>query len=36
MTIDAEHNAIKPLVVVAIKGKKFTYATQIVRSRRPA
>jgi branched-chain amino acid transport system substrate-binding protein len=29
LTIDADHNAVKPLVVVAIKEKKFTYATQI-------
>jgi branched-chain amino acid transport system substrate-binding protein len=29
MTIDADHNANKPIVIVAIKGKKFTYATQI-------
>ena len=30
LTIDAGHNAIKPIVVVAVQGKKFTYATQIL------
>jgi branched-chain amino acid transport system substrate-binding protein len=30
ITIDAQHDAIKPLVVVAIKEKKLTYATQIL------
>jgi branched-chain amino acid transport system substrate-binding protein len=30
MTIDADHNAIKPIVVVAIKGKSFTYEAQIL------
>jgi branched-chain amino acid transport system substrate-binding protein len=30
ITINAEHDAIKPLVVVAIKEKKLTYATQIL------
>ncbi len=29
ITIDADHNAIKPLVVVAVRGKKLTYETQI-------
>jgi branched-chain amino acid transport system substrate-binding protein len=29
MTIDAEHNAIKPIVVVAIKAKRFAYEAQI-------
>jgi branched-chain amino acid transport system substrate-binding protein len=29
MTVDAEHNANKPIVVVAIKEKKFTYEAQI-------
>ena len=29
MTIDAEHNANKPIVVVAVRGKKFTYEAQI-------
>ncbi len=29
ISIDAGHNAIKPVVVVAIRGKKFTYATQL-------
>jgi branched-chain amino acid transport system substrate-binding protein len=29
MTIDASHNAIKPAVVVEIRGKKFVYAAQI-------
>jgi branched-chain amino acid transport system substrate-binding protein len=30
MTIDAEHNANKPIVVVAVKGKRFTYEAQIL------
>jgi branched-chain amino acid transport system substrate-binding protein len=30
MTMDAEHNATKPIVVVVVKGKKFAYETQIV------
>jgi branched-chain amino acid transport system substrate-binding protein len=30
MTIDGEHNAIKPLVVVGITAKKFAYNAQIV------
>jgi branched-chain amino acid transport system substrate-binding protein len=29
LTIDAGHNAVKPAVVVEIKGKKLTYAAQI-------
>jgi branched-chain amino acid transport system substrate-binding protein len=29
MTIDASHNAIKPAVVVEVRGKKFVYAAQI-------
>ena len=29
LTIDANHDAIKPVVVVAIQAKKFVYATQI-------
>jgi branched-chain amino acid transport system substrate-binding protein len=29
LTIDAGHNAVKPVVVVEIKSKKLTYATQI-------
>jgi branched-chain amino acid transport system substrate-binding protein len=29
LTIDADHNANKPIVVVAIRGKKFTFAAQI-------
>lgn len=30
LTIDAEHNANKPVVVVQIKNKKFTYVTQML------
>jgi branched-chain amino acid transport system substrate-binding protein len=30
MTMDAEHNANKPIVVVVVKGKRFAYETQIV------
>ena len=30
MTIDPEHNAIKPIVVVAVKGKTFAYEAQIL------
>lgn len=30
MTMDAEHNANKPIVVVKIEGKKFKYATQLL------
>ena len=30
ISIDKGHNAIKPLVVVAIKGKRFTYEAQIL------
>lgn len=29
LTIDPNHNATKPIVVVQIKGKKFTYSTQV-------
>lgn len=29
LTIDKDHNATKPIVVVQIKGKKFTYSTQL-------
>ncbi len=29
LTIDKEHNANKPIVVVQIKNKKFTYSTQL-------
>jgi branched-chain amino acid transport system substrate-binding protein len=29
MTIDAAHDAIKPIVVVAVRGKKFVYESQI-------
>jgi len=30
MTMDADRNANKPIVVVQIKGKKFVYATQVM------
>lgn len=30
LTIDKDHNANKPIVVVQIKGKKFTYAAQLM------
>jgi branched-chain amino acid transport system substrate-binding protein len=30
LTIDKDHNANKPIVVVQIKSKKFTYATQLM------
>ncbi len=30
LTIDKDHNANKPIVVVQIKGKKFTYASQLM------
>ena len=30
LTIDKNHNANKPIVVVQVKGKKFTYTTQLM------
>lgn len=30
LTIDKDHNANKPIVVVQVKGKKFVYATQLL------
>jgi branched-chain amino acid transport system substrate-binding protein len=30
LTIDKDHNANKPIVVVQIKSKKFTYSTQLL------
>lgn len=30
LTIDKDHNANKPIVVVQVKGKKFTYASQLM------
>ena len=30
MTMDKDRNANKPIVVVQIKNKKFTYATQVM------
>ena len=30
LTIDKDHNANKPIVVVQIKAKKFTYSTQLI------
>jgi branched-chain amino acid transport system substrate-binding protein len=30
LTIDAQHNANKPIVVVQVKNKNFTYASQLV------